>query len=389
MPPFFIRSGLLMRREDIEKIVNYEFSEGNLVHLLHGGWETFELIINEIEKAEKFLALQFYILRNDETGRKMANLLKKKAGEGIKVYILYDHFGSFGTPRSFWKELRNAGIKVAASRPFKLLAPFKYVRRDHRKLIIIDGIKAFTGGLNIANEYSGFHLRRREPWRDTGILIEGPAANKLFKEFKKAWRLWAGESIENFSGIHFSHKEGYPVIPIFASSFRGNRRFRRLLYYCIKNSKRFIYITTAYFVPSLRLRNCIIKAARRGVDVRLLLPGISDVPAAQYAGRAFYTGLLKNGVRIFHFEGAVLHAKSYVFDGQFSIVGSANLDSQSLRWNDEGNVGIWNQDFGFYMKTLFKNDLKRSNEISLENWLERSLCDRIKEKFFAIFRARL
>ncbi len=378
-----------MEKDQIEKIVKASFSDGNLVRLLHGGRETFELIINEIEKAERFLTLQFYIFRNDDTGKKIANLLKKKAGEGIKVYILYDHFGSLGTPRRFWKELMNSGIKVAASRPFKLSAPFKYVRRDHRKLIIIDGIKAFTGGLNIANEYSGFHLRKKEPWRDTGILIEGAGVNQLFEEFRRAWRLWAGESIENFSALSFSFKEGYPVIPIFASSFSGSRRFRKLLYYCIKNSKRFIYITTAYFVPGLRLLNCIIKAARRGVDVRLLLPGISDVPAAYYAGRAFYTGLLKNGVRIFHYEGAVLHAKSYVFDGQFSIVGSANLDAQSLRWNDEGNVGIWNQDFGLYMKTLFKNDLKRSNEIFIENWLKRPFCDRIKENFSAIFRERL
>ncbi|MFN3739436.1 MAG: phospholipase D-like domain-containing protein [Thermodesulfovibrionales bacterium] len=378
-----------MKKDNIEKIVKASFSDGNLVRILHGGRETFELIINEIERAEKFLTLQFYIFRNDDTGKKIANLLKKKAGEGIKVYVLYDHFGSFGTPRGFWKELINAGIKVAASRPFKLSAPLKYVRRDHRKLIIIDGRKAFTGGLNIANEYSGFHLRRKEPWRDTGILIEGPAVYQLFEEFRRAWRLWAGESIENFSGPLFSFKEGYPVIPIFASSFRGSRRFRKLLYYCIKNSKRFIYITTAYFVPGLRLLNCIIKAARRGVDVRLILPGISDVPAAHYAGRAFYTGLLRNGVRIFHYEGAVLHAKSYVFDGLFSIVGSANLDAQSLRWNDEGNVGIWSEDFGFYMKNLFEDDLKRSNEIFLDEWFGRPLCDRIKEKFFAMFRARL
>lgn len=378
-----------MKKEDIEKIVKAIFSDGNIVRILQGGRETFDLIFKTIEEAERFVCLQFYIFRADDTGRKIAGLLKEKASKGIKVYLLYDHFGSLGTHRSFWKELISAGIKVAASRPFKLSAPFKYVRRDHRKLIIIDGIKAFTGGLNIANEYSGFHLRRREPWRDTGIILEGPVVNKLFEEFRRAWRLWAGELIENSSDPLFSFKEGYPVIPIFSSSFRGSRRFRKLLYYCIKNSKRFIYITTAYFVPGLRLLNCIIKAARRGVDVKLILPGISDVPAAHYAGRAFYTGLLRNGVRIFHYEGAVLHAKSYVFDGQFSIVGSANLDAQSLRWNDEGNVGIWNQDFGFYMKSLFEDDLKISKEISLENWLGRPLCDRVKEKFFAIFRARL
>jgi cardiolipin synthase len=382
-----MNSGL--RKKDIEEILRCRFYEGNRVSLLYGGLETFNSIMNVLSDAKELICLQFYIYRADETGRRIAELLKEKVRQGVKVYLLYDHFGSFGTPGSFWKELRDSGINIGASRPFKFSAPLKYVRRDHRKLIIIDGKKAFTGGLNIANEYSGFHLRKKEPWRDTGVFVEGPVVRQLLEEFRRAWEVWTGRSFVQVTPEPLFFSDGYPCIPIFASSFRGSRRFRKLLYYSIKNSKGSIWSTVAYFVPGRRLLHSLINAARRGVDVRLLLPGISDVPAACYAGRSFYTALLRAGVRIYHYEGVVLHAKSYVFDGKWSIVGSANLDAQSLRWNDEGNLGIWSEDFGREMGELFQEDLRRSKEIFLEDWIKRPFTEKVKEKIFAIFRKRL
>jgi len=378
-----------LRKKDIEQILGCRFYDGNRINLLYGGLETFNSIINVLSEAKELICLQFYIYRADETGRRIAELLKEKVRQGVKVYLLYDHFGSFGTPGSFWKELRDSGIKIGASRPFKLSAPLKYVRRDHRKLIIIDGKKAFTGGLNIANEYSGFHLRKKEPWRDTGVFVEGPVVRYLLEEFRRAWEVWTGRSFVQVTPEPLYFDDGYPSIPIFASSFKGSRRFRKLLYYSINNSKSSILSTVAYFVPGRRLLHLLMKAARRGVDVRLLLPGISDVPAACYAGRSFYTALLSSGVRIYHYEGVVLHAKSYVFDGKWSIVGSANLDAQSLRWNDEGNLGIWSEDFGREMEELFREDLKRSKEILLEDWIKRPFTEKLKEKIFALFRKRL
>jgi cardiolipin synthase len=378
----------------VEEISGSRFTRGNRVKLLYKGKDSFNAIFETVEKAKELICLQFYIFRNDETGTELAGLLKKKSGEGVKVFILYDHFGSIGTPRRFWKELTEAGIAIRASRPFKWSSPFHYAHRDHRKLLIIDGLRAFTGGLNIANEYRGFHLRRKKAWRDTGIILEGPVVPELFETFRKAWQMWKGQPIPfpEASGIlSESHAPAgsLPVITIFASSAKGRRKMRKLLYYSIANARKSILMTTAYFTPSRRMLYSLEEAVRRGVEVKLLLPGESDVPAAFYAGRAFFSRLLRAGVKIFSYQGEVLHAKSYVFDGCWSVVGSANLDFQSLRWNDEGNVGILDEGFGKEMIAVFEEDITRSVEIDRGTWEERPFFEKIKERFFVIFRRRL
>jgi cardiolipin synthase len=376
----------------IEKIFKGKFSSAANIQLLWKGNESFTAIFDAINNAEKLICLEFYIFRNDETGTDLSELLKQKSRQGVNVYMLYDHFGSFGTPRKFWEDMKNAGIKIRASRPFKWTSPFNYVHRDHRKLIIIDNKKAFTGGLNIANEYSGFHLRTKgKVWRDTGIMLEGPIVNELFKAFEKWWYIWGGEPIEisNFKFQISNLKDGIPVIPIFVSSARGRRRMRRLLYYSINHAQKSIALTTAYFTPSKRMIETLENAVNRGVRVRLLVPGISDVPAASYAGKAFFSRLLKAGVEIYNYMGEILHAKTSIFDNCWSVIGSTNLDFQSLRYNDEGNVGILDADFTARMNEIFEEDLKHSIRINLEEWHKRPLKEKLKEYFFSFFRRRL
>ncbi len=403
----------------IEKLYGSSFIGGNSIHLLWKNGELFKAIFDYIAGAERFVCLEFYIFRNDETGIELAELLKKKAAEGVRIYILYDHFGSFGTPRKFWAEIKKTGINVRASHPFKWTAPLHYVHRDHKKLILIDGEKAFTGGLNIANEYRGYYFKRhKEAWRDTGIMLEGQIALTLLNEFKKSWLLWGGKPIEttvrsqkpkiqdagykikdNHASciVHHASEDSklltlnsdLPVLPIFASSSRGRRKLRRLLYYSINHARKSIFLTSAYFVPSRRMIDMLSESVRRGVTVRLLLPLKSDVLAADYAGRASFTELLKAGVQIYNYKGRILHAKTAVFDGCWSIIGSANLDFQSLRWNDEGNVGILDKNFGQQMINVFEEDIKNSINIKLEQWIKRGFCEKIKERFFALFRRRL
>ncbi|MDI6727387.1 MAG: phospholipase D-like domain-containing protein [Thermodesulfovibrionales bacterium] len=376
----------------IEKIFKGKFSSATNINLLWKGNESFQTIFDEIRNAEKLICLEFYIFRNDETGTELSELLKQKSREGVNVYLLYDHFGSFGTPRSFWKDMKNSGIKIKASRPFKWTSPFNYVHRDHRKLIVIDNQKAFTGGLNIANEYSGFHLRTKgRGWRDTGIMLEGPIVDELFMAFKKWWYIWGGEPIEipNFKSQITNLKEGIPAIPIFVASARGRRRMRRLLYYSINHAQKSISLTTAYFTPSRRMVETLENAVNRGVKVKLLVPGISDVPAASYAGKAFFSRLLKAGVEIYNYMGEILHAKTSIFDDCWSVIGSTNLDFQSLRYNDEGNVGILDTDFTARMKEVFEEDLKHSIRITLDEWHKRPFKEKLKEHFFSLFRRRL
>jgi cardiolipin synthase len=374
--------------DEIEKIHGSAFVGGNSVELLSRGREAFQSIFDSIKGAREIVCLEFYIYRNDETGTELAELLKAKASEGVRVHLLYDHLGSFGTPRKFWSALRRAGVHVRASRPFKWSSPMEYIHRDHRKLLIVDGHTAFTGGLNIANEYRGLHLRRREPWRDTGIIIRGPAALALMETFKKAWLTSHGENLEHPPEA-VADRGRLPVIPIFAHSSKGRRRMRRLLYYSINHATRDIYLTTAYFTPSRRMVETLVAAVKRGVRVSLLVPGESDVMAAHYAARAFFTRLLRAGVQIYNYMGKVLHAKTYIFDGCWSVVGSANLDFQSLRWNDEGNVGILDSGFAEEMIRLFREDLEHSIQIDMNAWLRRSWCEKVKERFFSAFRRRL
>jgi cardiolipin synthase A/B len=373
----------------IEQVYETSFSDGNSVSLLWKGPESFHMIFDQIAVAKKLICLEFYIFRNDETGNELAEILKNKASEGVGVYILYDHFGSLFTPIKFWRGLREAGIHIRASYPFKWTAPFHYVRRDHKKLIIIDGMKAFTGGINIANEYRGYHkVKKIKGWRDTGIFLEGPIAKALFDIFKKSWDIWKGAPIE--CDVHAEPMpEGLSLIPIFASSARGRRMLRKLLYYSIDQAQKNIYLTTAYFTPSRRMLHVLENAELRGVDVKLLLPGKTDIASAHYAGRAFFTKLLKAGVEIFNYQGEILHAKTAVFDGAWSVIGSTNLDFQSLRINDEGNVGIVDEDFAGQMTAMFHEDLGHSNQITLEAWLKRPFIEKVKEQFFALFRRRL
>jgi cardiolipin synthase len=378
----------------IERIFKQKFSFATSVQLLWKERDSFQTIFDTINRAEKFICLQFYIFKNDDTGIALSELLRQKSREGVKVYVLYDHFGSYGTPRSFWKEMSLAGIKIRASHPFKWTAPFYYVHRDHRKLIVIDSKRAFTGGLNIANEYSGFHLRRRRRgWRDTGILVEGPIVNELFDTYKKSWTTWGGEKIF-FQGAGEKAQDklpkgGIPALPIFAYSGKGRKRMRNLLRFSIDHSRTSILLTTAYFIPSRRMIEKLETAVRRGVTVRLLVPGKSDIPAASYAGRAFFSRLLKSGIEIYTYLGEMLHAKTYLFDQCWSIIGSTNLDYQSLVYNDEGNIGILDLSFASKMTGIFEEDLKNSVKIDEETWRKRPFLEMIKEHFYALFRKRL
>jgi cardiolipin synthase len=392
---------------DLERIFQRKFSMATAVTLLWKRRDSFEVILNAVNEAERLICLQFYIFKNDGTGRDLSELLRKKSREGVPVYLLYDHFGSIGTPGRFWKEMTSAGIKIRASHPFKWTAPFRYVHRDHRKLIVIDLKKSFTGGLNIANEYSGFHLPRRgRGWRDTGVMLEGPIVEELFDTFSRSWYTWRGETIylkgDDETSVAKRKEEGMadrppglgkggglPALPIFAYSLKGRRRMRNLFRYSIDHARKSVFLTTAYFTPSRRMIASLEKAVKRGVDVRLLVPGKSDIPAASYAGRAFFSRLLKAGVKIYTYLGEMLHAKTYLFDEHWSMIGSTNLDYQSLMYNDEGNVGILDAGFSLRMSEIFEEDTRNAIQIELETWRQRPFLDKMKEHFFALFRKRL
>jgi phosphatidylserine/phosphatidylglycerophosphate/cardiolipin synthase-like enzyme len=231
--------------------------------------------------------------------------------------------------------------------------------------------------------------RSPESLRDDAAIFKGEIASPSARNDRI--EVFSGEKSElkTLNSKLLTLNSDLPVLPIFASSSRGRRRLRRLLYYSINHAKETISLTTAYFTPSRRMIDMLSEAVKRGAAVRLLLPMESDVLAADYAGKASFTELLKAGVQIYNYKGRILHAKTAVFDGCWSIIGSANLDFQSLRRNDEGNVGILDKNLGQKMMDVFEEDIKNSARIELEEWTKRNFCEKIKERFFVLFRRRL
>jgi cardiolipin synthase len=379
---------IALKKSAIENILGLPFIENNKVRLLKNGHETFQTIFDLVSTAREIICIEFYIFKDDDTGKKLAALLKEKAREGVRVYLLYDHFGSFLTSRDFWSDLKNAGVKVRVSHPFNWTAPRGYIYRNHKKLLIIDGTKAVTGGFNIADEYHGYFKKRKITWRDTGIYLEGPVAYTLLNIFQKSWSTWKGEII-NWHPKYETLNHGVPVIPIFANSGRARRRMRRLLIYSIKNAKSSILLTTAYFIPSQRILKALVQAAKRGVSLKLLLPGESDVRSVFYAGRSYFSRLLKAGAEIYNYQSSVLHAKTTVFDECWSIIGSANFDHQSLGRNEESNVGIFDVDFSTHMTEAFQADLKNSLRVDADKWAQRPLHHKILEKLFSLIMKKL
>jgi len=376
-------------RHAIESVLEERFTFGNSLQILASGSRPFDVIFEALREAKNFICLEFYIVRADETGRILSDILCEKAQSGVSVWFKYDHFGSIATPVAYWDRLRKAGVQVRASRPFNIASPFRYTRRNHRKLIIIDGILSFTGGLNIGDEYRGI-LHRKSPWRDTGIMMSGPISSRLLEVFGKTWTFTGGEPFSVKTPVQQSGPAtGSAVVPVFTGSARQRRRMRRLLYYSIHSASRSICLTTAYFTPSMRLVETLEEAVLRGAEVKLLLPGESDFRAPFYAGRHFFDRLLRRGVRIFQYQGRILHAKTSVFDGVWSVVGSANLDFRSLRRNDEGNVGVLDEDIGNQMLEIFDKDLTSSRETLLDAWRKRPALQKFQERFFSLFRRRL
>ncbi|MBI4843125.1 MAG: hypothetical protein HY809_02220 [Nitrospirae bacterium] len=368
-----------INKSSIESLLGIPFTENNNIELLESGSRVFESILKNMSNAKKIICVEFYIFKDDETGRKLAELLKEKAMSGVSVYVLYDHFGSFLTSRGFWAGLSGAGIKFKASHPFKFSAPRSYIYRDHKKLIVIDGTKAFTGGFNIADEYRGYFRKKIIPWRDLGISMEGPIAAELFSRFIESWKRWKGKALaEDYNPPDIAR--GVSAIPIFSSSARERRRMRKLFIQSIDSSKQSILITTPYFLPGRKILKALERASMNGVDLKILLPGKSDVKTVYYASRVYYKKLLKAGAGIYNYQGDILHAKYSVFDAWWSIVGSANLDFQSLSRNEESNVGILDIDFGTKMAETFRNDLRNSLKIDNDSWDGRPFSQKILER---------
>jgi cardiolipin synthase len=334
---------------------------GNQVELLIDGPCAYDAMLEVIAGATRWVHFENYIIRADSAGRRFAELLVRRAREGVHVRVLYDGLGSFATRRSFWRLLRQGGVEV---RPFRPLSPIDLVSnfsRNHRKLVVADGSRAVIGGLCIGCEWTGEEAADGSPWRDTAVRIAGPAAAVLDQAFAQTWEI-AGGRLPDDDAAGRVTPQGEAAVRVIAGE-PGRERTYRVIELLAAGSINRLWITDAYLVAPPRLFQALRDAARDGVDVRLLVPGSSDLPLVRNLSRIGYRDLLRSGVRIFEWDGPMLHAKTIVADGRWSRVGSSNLNSSSLLGNWELDVLIEDATLAEAMERQFRLDVARSREV--------------------------
>ncbi|MFC5550480.1 cardiolipin synthase [Massilia aerilata] len=366
---------------------------GNRVTLLFDGPATMREMMAAARAATSSINLETYIFDQDQIGNEFADVLIEKQRQGVAVNIMVDAVGAIATPAAFFERMRAAGIRVLVFNPVnpaKAKGNWDLNNRNHRKLMVVDGRIAFTGGINISSTYANSSLFRSKfkketadgkkvGWRDTHVKIEGPAVAPLQWSFVNLWVEQEGGELPNAEYFPTLSAAGDKLVRVLAGNPEGDSSIYKALMVAIQESKKSIHITSAYFVPDQQIVDALGAAARRGVDVRLVLPGVSDHSMIRYAGQGFYDQLLKAGVKIFELQVAVLHAKTAVIDGAWSTIGSANIDRRSFLHNYELNVVVLDPAFGQAMESAFNEDLRDSKEVTLERWKHRPWMDRIRE----------
>lgn len=353
---------------------------GNRVRVFFHGEHAFAAMREAIRGAREELLLESYILRGDRTGMAFLGELAAAVERGVTVRVLADALGSHTTRAAFWREAAERGVAVRFFHPL-LTVPWAHFFRNHRKLLVADRRQGFTGGMNIGEEYGRPGGTPLGSWRDTQVCVEGAAAWEMALIFAEGWVHAGGDPLE-ISPLRMP-EDGGPgarVLALDSRPGRGNLEAAAVLAAIAAAARRTLWITNSYFAPGRRAARIVAEAARRGVDVRLLLQGTTDAPVVRHAGHGYFDELLAHGVRIFEYLGPVLHAKSLVADGQVSVIGSSNLDFRSFLFNAEANLVIFDPATGGEMEQGFQQDLALSNEILAEHWRRRSLRHRALDR---------
>jgi cardiolipin synthase len=362
---------------------------GNAVRQLRDAAENYPAWRAAIDAAERSILFESYIVADDALGREFREAMAAKARAGVRVRVLFDWLGCPGKLwPSFWKPLRDAGAIVRVFNPPRVDSPLGWLSRNHRKSICVDGRVAFVTGLCVSKAWVGDPGRRREPWRDTGIEIRGPAVADVERAFAQVWAA-AGPQLEN---EELTDPAAIPIAGDVALRVIANApasgNVMRLDQLVASFARNRLWLTDAYFVPVSAYVQTLCAAARDGVDVRLLLPGTSDVPLVSPLSRAGYRQLLEAGVRVFEWNGTMLHAKTAVADGRWARVGSTNLNISSFVGNYELDVAVEDEAFADTMERQYRDDLTRATEIILKRRRYRPPAARAEQAAAQRFRPR-
>ncbi len=379
----------------VESVTESPLTKGNKATLLADGQATYAAMFKVMQSAKDHIHLESYIIEDDEVGSKFADLLLQKQADGVQVNVIYDSVGSMKTPASFFQRLRDSGIQVVGFNPINPLKGgegWDLTHRDHRKILIVDGKNAIIGGINISEVYSSSPFQRKQSgkapirWRDTDIQIEGPAVAEFQKLFLDTWLKQKGAKLTERNYFPNLKERGNALVRVVGSTPGEDNRIPFVMYVsAITFAEHSIHMTNSYFIPDDQIIKALTDAAARGVDVKIILPGITDSQLALYAQRYYYSELLKSGVKLYEHSTSLLHAKTAVVDQIWSTVGSTNMDSLSLLSNDEVNAIILSREFAIEMEKMFVKDLADSRQIQWDDWVERPVFQRIRTWFVHLF----
>jgi cardiolipin synthase len=341
----------------------------NRVALLKDGYQAFPAMLDAIGRARSTIVLETYILTDDSMGRRFIDALCERARAGVEAMLMYDAWGSDVSEEAL-NELRSSGVKVLSFRPLTWLGTlgkaFAHLsRRNHRKSLVVDGLVAFTGGLNLSRDYAA-EVDGGRGWRDTHVRMVGPAAVEVERFFISTWRMNRGPAYDAARFVRVGAGLGRRV-KIIGNGFSMERKAIRKAYLgAIDRAERSIHLTHAYFLPPAKVMRSLVRAAQRGVAVSVILAASTDVKAVLYAARGLYPRLLRAGVAVYEWSGRILHAKTAVVDGNWCTVGSSNLDPMSLRHNLELNAVFEDLDLAAAVERMFEQDLTHCQRITTD-----------------------
>jgi cardiolipin synthase A/B len=366
------------------------FVEGNHVELLRAGLQSYERMLQAIDQAHICVWLEMYWFAADDLGQRFFQALSRALGRGVSVRVIYDALGSYGTPVGYFEALRCQGARVFEFNP---LQPFekrfhlaKMTLRNHRKLLIVDAAVAFTGGTNISSHWLSVE-DGGGGWRDEVVQVTGPVVHQLGVAFAASFLETAGEPIEVLPEVRPLGEDAVAVLT--QGTFPRRRQALHAYLWRLTTATKSIYVANAYFIPEGRLGRALRRAARRGVDVRVMCPGLSDVAVVSLASRHTWEKLLNSGVRLFEWNKTVFHSKTAVVDGEWTTAGSFNLDGLSLRNNRELNISVLSHRLAQEAEAQFLSDCSLCDEVDAAKFRNRPWAEKTAESMAYSFRAWL
>ncbi len=395
-----------------QQVADSPLFAGNDAHLLFDGQQTFDAMYDAIDAAKHHINLEYFIFENVNLRNiSLEALLLKKRAEGVAVNVIYDAIGSSGTPEAFFESLKNAGVKLTVFHPVDLENIHNINFRDHRKMLIVDGQLAIIGGINLSTTYqskskfgssgagksgakkSSSNKSEANPpakdvksahWRDTDMLVKGPAVAELQRLFLSHWD--SAQPLDQSTFFPAIEKKGNELIRVIGSSpINDLPRYYVTLISAMGSAEKDISLSSAYFVPTPDEKRVLIQAAQRGVNVEIMVPGLSDSKFAIYVQQSHYSDLLDAGVNIYEQQSEVLHAKTVSIDGVWSVIGSSNFDYRSAALNSEIDLVVLGRQTASELKAKFNEDSVKARKINKTAWHRRPLTQKLKEFFSRIF----